>query len=202
MNRLLLTSLLFTLGLSGQAGAQTPRLLAPAESATPAWLPRGALLASSFREGAVLPEARLQWQLVFFQRQSDSLGVLIEPLAAFAAVRPAALTQDASVSLRSLQLYSLVVGVGYTNRATGNLEWGFQVGTGPAWYQARFQGGSRSTENCLVGLLDGRVRIGYRFRALGLGLTVGYGDPYNYRRTSLARPYVGGLQLGLYADWR
>ena len=203
MNRPLLCSLVFTLGLGGGASAQTLRPPAPPkDSSPPAWLPRGALLATSLREGAVTPEVRLQWQLPFFHRGQDMLGLLLEPTASFAAVRPTSLTLDEKASLRSLQFYSLMVGVGYTKRAETGLEWGFQINTGPAWYQARFTGGGRAQESYFVGMLDGRARIGYRFAPIGLGVTVGYGDPYNYRRTSLARPYIGGLQFGLYADWR
>ena len=67
---------------------------------------------------------------------------------------------------------------------------------------ARFRNGPKDEESYWGGLLDGRARIGYRFSSVSLGLAVGYGDAYNYRRSSLGRPYIGGLQLGIYADWR
>ncbi|HEY0096274.1 MAG TPA: hypothetical protein VGB96_18235 [Archangium sp.] len=199
MNRRLLPCILFTVCLASAALAQPGR---PAESPTPPWLPRGAFLGTSIRDGAVVPQARLQWQLVFFRGRTDVLGVLIEPLASVALLKPDTVVEGASVPMTSLQLYSLMFSVGYTSRRGPGLEWGFQLGTGPAWYHARFSNGPRAEESYWVGLLDGRARIGYRFSSVSLGLAVGYGDPYNYRRASLARPYVGGLQLGFYADWR
>ncbi|MFY0522003.1 hypothetical protein ACN28I_01930 [Archangium gephyra] len=201
MNRRFLPCVLFTLCVASAALAQTGRP-APAASPVSPWLPRGAFLGTSIRDGAVVPQARLQWQLVFFQSRSDTLGVLIEPLASFALLKPDTVVEDENVPMRSLQLYSLILAVGYTSRRGPGLEWGFQIGTGPAWFHARFRNGAKAEESYWVGLLDGRARIGYRFSSVSLGVSVGYGDPYNYRRSSLARPYVGGLQLGLYADWR
>ncbi|PTL77177.1 hypothetical protein [Vitiosangium sp. GDMCC 1.1324] len=208
MNRRFLPWIVFTLGLSMAAWAQpapSPKPVRPArlsDSHTPAWLPRGAFLGTFIRDGAVVPEVRLQWHLVFYQGRRDTLGLLIEPTAAFAAAKPDTVVENASVPMTSLQLYSLLLSIGYTSRLESGLEWGFQVGTGPAWFQSRFRGGSKSEESYWVGLLDGRARLGYRFGPVALGVAVGYGDPYNYKRSSLARPYIGGLQLGLYADWR
>jgi hypothetical protein len=202
MNRSFVPCLLFTLCLASAALAQTGRPAAPAASSTPAWLPRGAFLGTSIRNGAVVPQARLQWQLVFFKSRTDALGVLIEPLAAAALIKPDTVVEGDDVDMTSLQLYSLMFAVGYTSRRGRGLEWGFQLGTGPAWYRARFRNGPKDEESYWGGLLDGRARIGYRFGSVSLGLAVGYGDPYNYRRSSLARSYIGGLQLGFYADWR
>ena len=201
MNRRLVPCLLFTLCLSLAASAQTAKP-PQSEFSTPPWLPRSALLGTFIRNGAVVPEARLQWQWVFFQGRSDLLAVLLEPGAAVAAIKPATVIEDAQAPMTSLQFYSLVLGVGYRNQLESGLEWGFQLGTGPAWYKARFRGATRNEESYFVGLLDGRVQVGYRVGSFSLGEAVGYGDPYNYRRSSLARPYIGGLQLGLYGDWR
>lgn len=201
MNRRLIPLLVFTFSLCTGALAQ-PGRPDQAATSTPPWLPRGALLATSLREGAVVPEVRLQWQLLFFQGRHDSLGLYLEPAFAAAAVKPTSLVGSPDAAMTSMQLYSFLAGVGYCNRTPSGVEWGFQVSTGPTWYNSRFQGASKSNESYLVGLLDGRARIGYRFAPIGLGVTVGYGDPYNYKRSSLARPYIGGLQLGVYADWR
>jgi hypothetical protein len=200
MNRRVVTVLVFTLCLCTTASAQAPRPAELSASTTPPWFPRAASLSVSLREGAVLPEARVQWQLLFFRSRKDSLGLLIEPSVAFAAARPSSIP-DASGALTSLQLYSLLFGVGYTNRTESGLEWGFQVGTGPTLTQGRFTT-SPARESAWMGLLEGRARIGYRFGPVGSGIVVGYGDPYNYKRSSRSRPFIGGLQLGLYADWR
>lgn len=209
MNRRFLPWILFTLCLSGVAAAQTAPPASSArptylsDSITPPWLPRGALVGTFIRNGAVVPEVRLQWQLLFYKGRRDTLGLYIEPLAAFAAIKPDTVVDNPNVTMTLLQYYSLQFALGYTARREGGLEWGFQLGTGPAWYRARFTGGTKDAESYWVGLLDGRLRVGYRLGdKVGVGVAVGYCDPYNYRRTGLAHSYLGGLQLGLYADWR
>ena len=203
MNRLLVPCLLFTLCLSPAARAQRPAP-PPPESSSPAWLPRGAMVGTSIRGGAVAPQVRLNWQVPFYRGRRDSLSLLIEPMAAYTVAFPSTLDEDDDVpgTLDSLRFYSLLAGVAYRSRRGAGFEWGFQIGTGPAWYSARFSGASKDKESYFVGLLDGRAQIGYNFGRISAGVAVGYGDPYNYRRSSLARPYVGGLQLGFYADWR
>jgi hypothetical protein len=201
MNRRFLSCLLFTLCLSLVARAQTP-----GQAETPAlsrpWLPHGVMLGTSFREGAIAPQARLLWLVSFYQGRKDSLSLVIEPLASYTAVYPDTVVEDRDVEMRALRLFALVLGVGYRSRPEQGVEWGFQVGTGPAWYAARFTGGEKTRESYFVGLLDGRAQLGYNFGSWSAGLGVGYGDPYNYKRTSLARKRVGGLHLGLYLEWR
>lgn len=211
MNRRLLFILLFTLGVSSVASAQQPPR-APAESPTPVWLPRAALLSTYLRKGVVAPGVRVQWQVPVYRGRRDVLSLIIEPTAAWGVAFPdsdipddpgTVVREDEEVvPLSALRLYALVLGVGYSSRFASGLEWGFQVGTGPAWYSARFSSGEKSREAYLVGLLDGRAQLGYRFGSVSLGVAVGYSDPYNYRRTSLARGHVGGLKLGVYVDWR
>ena len=206
MNRRLISWVLFTLCLCGMASAQTPGPDSRGALHTPAWLPRAAFLGTSLEGGAIVPQVRLQWQLLFYEARRDSLGLFIEPLAA----RPCSPLVPRGGPVRTvppgtftrLSLYSLVMSLGYTNRQESGLEWGFQVGTGPAWYEARFQGSSKAQESYWVGLLDGRLRLGYHPGPVSFGVSVGYSSPYNYKRSSLAHAYVGGLQLGLYADWR
>ncbi len=200
MNRLLTPFLVFTLCLCQAAWAQTPPP-PQAEPSTPAWLPRGAFLGTSLRGGALAPQARVNWRIPFFRGRTDSLSLLVEPLAAYTVSFPSSL-EEQSGRLDALRLYSLLVGVGYRSQRESGLEWGFQIGSGPAWYSARFSGATKASESYFIGLLDGRAQIGYNFGRISAGVAGGYGDPYNYRRSSLARPYVGGLHLGLYSEWR
>ncbi|HEX8825191.1 MAG TPA: hypothetical protein VF794_35060 [Archangium sp.] len=202
MNRRFPPCLLFTLCLSSAALAETSSDSTGGQRSSPAWVPHGVMLGTFMRGGAVAPQIRLNWQVPFFRGRKDTLSVLVEPLAAYTASYPDTVVEDDDVTMRALRLFSLVVGVGYRSRPEQGLEWGFQVGSGPAWYAARFARGSKERESYFVGLLDGRAQLGYNLGALSLGLTVGYGDIYNYRRTSLSRPYVGGLHLGLYLEWR
>lgn len=212
MNRRFLSCLLFSLCLSSMAWAQSRPAAAEPPAGTPAWLPHGAMVglsirsnAEEFGEGTALsPQVRLLWAVPFFRGRKDTLSLIFEPLASYTAGYPSTVDEDTDVDMRALRLFSLVVGVGYRNRPRRGegMEWGFQVGTGPAWYAARFDKADKDRESYWVGLIDGRAQVGYSFGAYSLGVAVGYSDPYNYRRTSLARPYVGGLHLGLYLEWR
>jgi hypothetical protein len=207
MNRRFLSLLLFTLSLSPVAWAQTPPGPTEAPASSSAWLPHGALLGVSRRadvrdEAGYAAQVRLLWQVPFFRSRTDTLSLSIEPLAAYTFAYPDTVVEDRDVDMRALRLFSLLAGVSYRNRPERGLEWGFQVGTGPAWYAARFTRGEKTRESYFVGLLDGRAQLGYHFGGYSLGLSVGYGDLYNYRRTSLSRPYVSGLHLGLYLEWR
>src|SRR3712207_6567888 len=103
MNRSFVPCLLFTLCLAPAALAQTGRPATPADSSSPAWLPRGAFLGTSLRNGAVTPQARLQWQFVFFKSRTDSLGVLLEPIGSFALVKPDTVVEDDDVDMTQLQ---------------------------------------------------------------------------------------------------
>ncbi len=141
MNRLLVPCLVFTLCLSPVARAQT-QPPPETESSTPAWLPRGAFLGTFIRGGAVAPQARLSWQIPFYRGRIDTLSLVVEPLAAYTASFPSSLVDERG-DLDALRLYSLVLGVGYRSRPKSGIEWGFQIGTGPAWYSASFSAGQQ-----------------------------------------------------------
>jgi hypothetical protein len=204
MNRHLASCLVFTLSLSALALAQPaeePREEA-GKGSSPAWLPRAVFLGTYINEGTITPQARLQWRFPFFSARTDVLSIILEGGGGLAVVTSDTLRDEELGSLEALRLYTAQVGVSYRSVRAEGLQWGFHVATGPAWYGARFQGADKEAESYLVGLLDGRAQLGYRLGPVDLGVSVGYGAPYNTRRTSLARPFVGGMKVGLFAEWR
>jgi hypothetical protein len=199
--QLLLFSLVFGLSPVVQAQSEAPAE-PPAEAVfgSPAWLPRGAFLGTYIRNGAVTLQPRVQWQLTFFQDRKDALVLLLEGGVGYAAALPDTAVQGADVPVDAFHAHSLMVGAGYRNQSPSGLHWGFQVTSGPLWYGAHFRG--LPDERHLAGLVEGRVHLGHRVGPLVLGGSVGYGEPFNFRRSSVARQYAGGLLLGLFADWR
>jgi hypothetical protein len=201
--RRLLVFLVLSLGLS------TPVLAQPdgrsvdgplPASKTPAWLPRGAFLGTFLNGGVVLPQARLQWEIPFFRTRNDGLYLIFEGGGGRSVATPDEALEFTDALLDSVSLYTAMVGAGYRNQRPGGWHWGFHVVTGPAFYGARFL--NMPQEDYFVGFLEGRAQLGHGVGPFVLGVAVGYGSSYNYKRRSEARPYVGGLQVGLFADWQ
>jgi hypothetical protein len=199
MNRWLPIPLLVFLFSGSLAHAQREESPEPRRSPTPAWLPRGALLGTLIRNDAVVGQVRAQWQLTLFQDRKDALVLLVEGGLGRSVSVPA-VVQDTQVPLRYLTLHTAMVGGGYRNQNPGGLHWGFQVAAGPMFYAGRYTG--VADEDRVAGLLEGRVHVGHAVGPVVAGVAVGYAEPFSLARRSLARPYVGGLLVGLFMDWR
>lgn len=199
LRHLLLFSLVF--GISSSAWAQSGLSDdAPTVGRTPVWLPRGALLGTYLRKGAVTPQVRLQWQFTLYQARKDALVLLAEGGLGYAVGFPDTVVEGFDAPMDSLYENTLMVGGGYRNQSPGGVHWGFQVTAGPMWYGAHFR--DLPDERYTVGLLEGRIHIGHQLGPLVLGASVGYGEPFNFKRRSIARQYTGGFLMGIFADWR
>ena len=93
-----------------------------------------------------------------------------------------------------------MAGVGYRNQVRRAVHWGFQV-------TAALSGTGRihrdlPDERYTVGMMEGRVQVGGSVGSTVLGASLGYGEPFSYKRRSVSRQFVGGVLLGLFADWR
>lgn len=201
MNRKLLVLLVFSLGLASTASAQ-PAQPVPHQSTTPAWLPRGVFLGSTFREGTITPRVKVQWQLTFFQDRKDAFVALVEGGLGWGAAMPTPDTGRPETYLGSFYEHSAQVGLGYRNHLPGTVHWGFQVTGGPVFYGGHFDGGVAPPDRRIAGILEGRLHLGYQLGAAAAGLAVGWGEPFGTKRRSLARRYLGGPMVGLFVDWR
>lgn len=201
MNRKLLVLLVFSLGLASVASAK-PAQAMQHRSPTPAWLPRGALLGATFREGTITPRLKLQWQFTFFQDRKDAFTALAEGGLGWGAAMPTREAGRPETFLGSFYEHSLQVGVGYRNHLPDAVHWGFQVTGGPVFYGAHFDGGVAAPDRRVAGIIEGRIHLGYQFGTAATGLAVGWGEPFGTKRRSLSRIYLGGPMLGLFADWR
>ncbi|MDY7232527.1 hypothetical protein [Hyalangium rubrum] len=189
----------FLFGLSTVAQAQSSTST-PEREYTPVWLPRGAFLGSYLRGGTVTPQARIQWQLTVFQDRKDALVLVLEGGGGFAVALPDTVVAGADEPIDSFHEHTVQVGGGYRNQSPSGFHWGFQVTAGPLWYGAHLR--NLPDERYSAGLLEGRVHLGYQLGRVALGVSGGYGEPFSYRRRSVAAPYAGGLLLGVFADWR
>ncbi|RKH36411.1 hypothetical protein D7X12_32830, partial [Corallococcus sicarius] len=93
------------------------------------------------------------------------------------------------------------VGVGYRNHLPGLAHWGFQVTGGPTFYGAHFAT-LLPPDRRVAGTIQGRVQVGYQLGDVGLGVALGYAEPFGLKKRSYARDFVGGVNLGFFADWR
>lgn len=210
---LLLISLLFALSASAQTSSESS---SPVDDAplgsdepvfhkagqTPFWLPRQFLLGTYLRRGVVTPQARLQWQFTFFEQRKDALVLLLEGGLGYSVIRPKTAVEGlgTDVPFNSFYENTVMAGVGYRNQSPDGWHWGFQVTSGPVWYGAHFT--NLPDERYTVGLMEGRVQVGKQVGSTVLGASLGYGEPYSYKRRSVSRYFVGGVLLGLFADWR
>ena len=200
MHRSLLLCLFLAFSVSSTAFAQGE---APAlhRSPTPAWLPRGALLGTYIRNGAVVPQARIQWQLTLFQDRRDALVFAVEGGLGFSASLPDTAVEGSNVPFSNFYSHTAMAGLAYRNQNPSGWHWGFQVTAGPVWYGATFAGGVE--EDRMGGILEGRVHIGRKVTdALVVGVAGGYSEPFSVARRSVARDYLGGVLVGFFADWR
>ncbi|MFP2931598.1 hypothetical protein ACLESO_41720 [Pyxidicoccus sp. 3LG] len=200
MNRKHLVLLVFSLGLASAASAQVER---PPEhkSPTPAWLPRGALLGATVREGVVTPRVKVQWQFTFYQERRDAFALLLEGGLGWGITKPDRVSGEPPTFLGSFYEHSAQVGIGYRNHLPGRVHWGFQMTGGPVFYGAHFDQGL-PTDHRTAGIVEGRVHLGYQFGTTAVGAAFGYGEPFGLKRRSLARSFVGGPLFGLFVDWR
>ncbi|RKH06145.1 hypothetical protein D7V97_23025, partial [Corallococcus sp. CA053C] len=105
------------------------------------------------------------------------------------------------VPVSSYYEHTAQVGFGYRNHLPGLAHWGFQVTSGPTFYGAHFAN-LLAPDRRIAGTVQGRVQVGYQLRDLGLGIALGYAEPFGLKKRSFARDFVGGVNLGFFADWR
>jgi hypothetical protein len=211
--QLLLISLLFGLSSAAQTSSEpsTSSSDAPPDSIdptyhkagqTPFWLPRQFLLGTYLRRGTMTPQPRLQWQFTFFEKRKDALVLLLEGGLGYSLVLPENAVEGLATDVPFDSFYenTVMLGAGYRNQSPDGWHWGFQVTAGPLWYGAHFT--NLPDERYTAGLMEGRVQVGYQFGPTVLGASLGYGEPFSYKRRSVSRYFAGGVLLGLFADWR
>ncbi|WP_224242748.1 hypothetical protein [Hyalangium gracile] len=206
--QLLAFSLLFGLSTAAWAQAEDAAPLSGDPSAptfhqggrTPVWLPRGAFLGTYLRRGMVTPQPRLQWQVTFFEKRKDALVFVAEGGIGYAVARPGTALEGFDVPVDSFYEHTAQVGMGYRNQSPDGIHWGFQVTGGPLWYGAHMT--NVDDERYSAGLVEGRFHLGYQLGSTVLGVSVGYGEPFSYRKRSVARLFAGGVLVGFFADWR
>ncbi|NVJ23419.1 hypothetical protein HUW62_19525 [Myxococcus sp. AM011] len=202
MHRKLFVLLVFTLGLVSTAQAQSKsRSKREHVSPTPAWLPRGVVLGASLRDELLTSRLKVQWQWAFFQDRKDAFVFLVEGGLGWGTAMPNPVAGKPETLLGSYYEHTAQVGVGYRNHLPNSLHWGFQVTGGPVFYGAHFDGGAPPDKHT-VGIIEGRIQVGYQFEQMAAGFTVGYGEPFGLKRRYLGRSFVGGPMVGLFVDWR
>ncbi|MFB1478795.1 hypothetical protein [Corallococcus sp. RDP092CA] len=172
-------------------------------SPTPAWLPRGVFLGAQFNNGAIIPNLHLQWELTLFQDRKDAWIAILDGGVGWAASLPDTALSRVNLDLPVTSYYehTLQAGFGYRNHLPGKIHWGFQVTAGPTFYGAHFT--TQPPDRRVAGTVQGRFQLGYQLpRDVGVGVAVNYAEPFGLKNRSLARDFVGGVNVGFFADWR
>jgi hypothetical protein len=162
---------------------------------TPAFLPRGASLGLFVNSPVIAPHLRLQWEFGIFSEPRSDILFFFNLGTGIAASLP--------TGMQSHFQHVALLGVAYrSNRETW--QWGFQIGAGPLWYQTAYLPGVLYPfENRVVGYAEGQVRLGYKlFPGAYTGIYAGYGSPWEFNTRFPGTIYSGGIDVGLYLDWR
>ncbi len=137
---------------------------------------------------------RVGWEVAFYERPRDHLTFFLDVGTGLPVSLPA--------ELRALYQHVALAGVAYrSTRAL--LHWGFQFGGGALWYRATYPPGTRRFESRVVAWTEGRAELGLKLAPhVVAGLYVGYASAFDSSSNFPAVNYVGGLSLGLFANWR
>ncbi|MBF5044198.1 hypothetical protein FGE12_17500 [Aggregicoccus sp. 17bor-14] len=199
MDRRLACLLLLFLASAAPAAAQLPERV-ERNSPTPVWLPRGAFLGTFLKGGAVVPQVRVQWEGTLIQERIDAFAFILEGGGGYAVGKPD--NAGPRENLHLVQLYEFTAQGGFGYRGDWKSGWhaGAQVLAGPIHYGAKYE--VLAPEKRTAGIVEGRLQLGHSVGPFVLGGAVGYGELFGVSRRSNALQYLGGLSLGLFADWR
>jgi hypothetical protein len=169
-------------------------------SPTPFYLPRGAFLGAFFKDAATTAQLRVQWQLTVVQEPVDALVLVLEGGLGYGLTHPRNAGRAGTARMTYLYQHTAQLGLAYRGLYPNGFHWGLQVTTGPTFLGARFD--TLPRERRIIGSVEGRVQFGWRVASVAYGVSLGLSQPYVYPGRSAAAPYLGGLLLGVFADWR
>lgn len=169
------------------------------ERDVPWFLPRSASLNLWFNGGAIVPQARVMWEVKLIEQGHDLLAAGLEGGGGYGLALP----DDAGPFLNSRMTYfyehTAMLGILYRGRRLRNLRIGAEFFTGPLFYGARFS--NLPTDNRITGIIEGRLRLGIDAGPMTLGIHGGYASLYEIPIRSNAAPFAGGLVIGAFVDW-
>ncbi len=166
----------------------------------PPYLPRAAFVGAFVNSSSVTPQVRLQWELTLIQERIDSLVLLFGGGGGYGLNRPQNLGPTNTSVMISLYQHVILGGFGFRADRPGGFHWGFQAATGPLFYGARFS--DLPSERGVLGLVEGRADVGWRFGSIVYGVSFGYASLYQQPMRLQSGPYLGGIMFGLFADGR
>jgi len=169
------------------------------EQVVPAFIPRHFSM-DLLLYGPTTWQAKVQWEITLLQDRISGFVLIFEAGGGYGFHLPTTAGPACDIPMTFLYQHSLQFGAAYRAQRPEGLFWGFQVGFGPLFYGARFQG--LPTENIVIGTVEGRGQIGWRLGRVSYGFTLGYAQPTEQPVHSNAAPYIGGYTIGVFADWR
>lgn len=159
-------------------------------------LPRNVTLGVTWNDPAVAPTIRATWEATFYEQPRNHLiGVFTLGTGA---------SGNLPKGIGALWQHVAWAGIGYASTRASGLHWGFSFGGGVLWYRSFYAPGSvYQPENRVLGYSEGRLQIGFKVaRKLILGVSLGYGAPWDLGGIFPDAVYLGGWQLAVFGDWR
>ncbi len=192
--------LLLALGAAASPSASAQLAIEPTPGGVPAYLPRGAFLGAYVNGDAVVPQARIFWQVTLVQTRNDALVGAFAAGGGFGLTHPIGVSHGVPYTVTSLFEHTLLVGVAYRATYANNFHWGFHILTGPVFYGATYD--SLPAERRFDGSVEGTVEFGVKVGEVTFGASGGWAQPYNALINSVVISYVGGPLFGIFLDWR
>lgn len=169
------------------------------ESPVPVYLPRAATIGALLGDQLVVPQIRLLWELPIWFGRNDVALLTLEGGGGYGVVMPALWGPSRTDPMTFLYEHPILFGAGYRATYPEGWHWGLQLGTGPLFFGGRIQ--NLPTENRVVGTVEGRGQIGYRFGAITYALSVGYHQIWEAELRSNVAVAVGGWVAAVQAEW-
>lgn len=167
----------------------------PAETLLPPYLPRSAAIGVFINPPMVSPHLRLFWEGMLIDQPRNAL-IWIAGLGTALGVNP-------QPPMTAHFQHVVLAGLGFRSDHQ-LLHWGFHVTAGPVWYRAAYAPGAiYRFENRVLGYIEGRAQLGLRVLPhLRIGVYFGYASPFTFQTQYPGNTFVGGIDTGLFVDWR
>lgn len=184
--------------ISAVVMAQAPEALVKQSSEkmlVPFYVPRSFRTGFFINSPVATPHFRIQWEGVLIDQPRNQFIWTVLAGSGVGLGVPSPMTAHFQ--------HTALAGFGYRGDYKV-ISWGFHAGVGPVWYRAFFVPDSGyAADSTVLPYAEGQIQLGIRLHQhLRLGIYGGYGSPFTFRRGSPGNTYVGGVDLGIFVDWR
>jgi hypothetical protein len=162
------------------------------------YLPREASLGFFVGNRVIVPELRIKWEWSLLRLGRDTLYFGAEGGGGYGFNLPKTFDQNNAPPMDFFYEHVALGAVGYRMDANYGLHFCVEGLMGALFYGGR---GIGVTENFIVGTFEARAKLGWRVGHMVTGVYVADGVPFSRPPGSYFQGYIGGLLLGVFANW-